>query len=178
MAPFEKLRKVPEITWTPELEAAWLRFRKIIQTPPVLHQPRPDLQFCVATDASIKGVGAVLYQVESAPPPGSEEKRRYVMFAAKSLNSAQRNYPTPKRELLGIIFALKVFHEYLAGMRFTLYTDHSALTSLLSQRQNAQTLAYWTDVILQYDMTVVHRPGVANILPDALSRLFPKAQPS
>ena len=29
--------------------------------------------------------------------------------------------------------------------------------------------------MLGFDMKIVHRPGIANILPDALSRLFPRA---
>lgn len=31
----------------------------------------------------------------------------------------------------------------------------------------------WFDTLLDYDFGVVHLPGIKNVLPDALSRLFP-----
>ena len=34
----------------------------------------------------------------------------------------------------------------------------------------------WYDLIFDYDFAVFHRPGIQNILPDALSRFFPDDQ--
>ncbi|KAG1273872.1 hypothetical protein G6F64_015255 [Rhizopus arrhizus] len=31
----------------------------------------------------------------------------------------------------------------------------------------------WMDTLLSYDFDIIHIPGVQNVLPDALSRLFP-----
>ena len=31
----------------------------------------------------------------------------------------------------------------------------------------------WFDTIAEYDMNIIHCPGVENVLPDALSRLYP-----
>jgi len=33
-------------------------------------------------------------------------------------------------------------------------------------------LSNWADYLLQYNFTVVHCPGVLNVLPDYLSRMF------
>ena len=33
-------------------------------------------------------------------------------------------------------------------------------------------LQQWLDVILDYDFTIKHRPGVLHVLPDALSRMY------
>lgn len=95
------------------------------------------------------------------------------MFAAKALNSAQQNYPASKKELLALVFALRAFDQWLAGRRFTVYTDHQALTFLLTTKSTTQTLRYWHDILLQYDFRIVHRPGALNCLPDAISRLYP-----
>ena len=36
----------------------------------------------------------------------------------------------------------------------------------------AHALQQWLDVILDYDFTIKHRPGVLHVLPDALSRMY------
>ena len=146
--------------------AAFSALLTIINGAPVLENPDPDLPLCVATDASQTGLGAILYQV------GKEGRRRYIAFASSSLDGAQRNYPATKRELLGIVFALHKFHNFVFGRPFNLFTDHKALVALNTTRTLSYVLANWLDTILQYDFTVHHRPGNRMILPDALSRMF------
>ena len=85
---------------------------------------QPQLDLHVATNASRDGLGAVIYQ---EPARG---KRNLIAFAAKALTGSQQNYSATKRELLGIIFALHKFHIWLFGRHFTLWTDHSALTTM------------------------------------------------
>lgn len=164
--PFEKLRSVTSIVWNPKLEDAFLRLKTALINAPILHHAHPTAELSIATDASLHGVGAVLYQT-------IDNERVYLQFAAKSLNAAQVNYPAGKRELLAIIFALRSFHQLIAGVPFTLYTDHRALTYILTKPQPPAMLAYWAETILQYNFSIVHRPGAAMVLPDALSRLFP-----
>ena len=59
-------------------------------------------------DANDFAIGAVLCQREDGKP--------YVIYyASKTLNEAQRNYTTTKKELLAVVFALDKFHAYLVG---------------------------------------------------------------
>ncbi|MFI5421911.1 MAG: DDE-type integrase/transposase/recombinase, partial [Nitrososphaerales archaeon] len=76
------------------------------------------------------------------------------------------------KELLAIVFALRKFHHYLWGAPFRLYTDHAALVYLHTQKQLNPMLVGWFELIHSYRFTVFHRPGILNILPDHLSRLF------
>lgn len=96
---------------------------------------------------------------------------------ARSLSKSERNYSTTKRELLAVIFALDKFHQFLWGNPFTLYTDHKALTYLHTQKIANPMMINWLDTLLNYTFTVVHLPGLKNVLPDRLLRLFtPSAQ--
>jgi hypothetical protein len=167
MAPFERLRhiKVP-ITWNDALERAWQRAKAVLEQAPVLWHYNPALPLCVGVDASLLGVGAVLFQ------KAQDGSKRILRFAAKSLTPAQRNYPAGKRELLAIIFALRSFHQHIAGQRFELFTDHKPLSYLLTAKHPQAMLSFWADQVLQHDFTLTHCPGIDNILPDALSRLF------
>jgi transposase InsO family protein len=166
LAPFEQVRKARTVQWNEKLEGSWQGLRAVISSAPLLHHATEGVELEVATDASNVGVGAVLYQTIAG-------QRRYIMFAAKALNSAQQNYPASKKELLALVFSLRAFDQWLSGRRFTVYTDHQALTFLLTTKSTTQTLRYWHDILLQYDFRIVHRPGALNCLPDAISRLYP-----
>lgn len=164
--PLDELRSTRRFTMTGKQQSAFAGLTAALSTAPVLKTPLPGVQFQVATDASQSGLGAVLYQLEEGGVT------RFISFASKSLNGAQRNYPATKRELLGVIFALRTFSLYLLGSRFVLYTDHQALTSIFTQSKLSYVVENWVDVLLEYDFEVRHRPGVSMVLPDALSRLY------
>ena len=71
-----------------------------------------------------------------------------------------------------MVYALKKFRPYL-GRKFQLLTDHSALTYMHTVKNLPDVLADWLDVLYEYDFDVSHIEGLANVLPDALSRLYP-----
>lgn len=165
-APLDKRRKAKRFEMNARERFGFDSLRDAINSSPVLNPPDPDLPYQVACDASQSGMGAVLFQAKEGGNP------RYIAFASKRLDGAQRNYPATKRELLAIVFALNEFHAYLWGNRFTLYTDHQALVALHTKKRLGYTMANWLDVVLRYDFDVRHRPGVSMVLPDALSRMY------
>ena len=68
-----------------------------------MRAPNWQLPFEVMCDASDLAIRAVL---------GQREKRKpyVVYYARKTLNEAQRNYTTTKKELLVVVYALEKFH--------------------------------------------------------------------
>ena len=151
-------------------QRAFHHLKAAINSSAVLQAPRADLPFHVACDASQLGLGAALYQEE--PLEDGTVRRRHIAFASKSLNGAQRNYPATKRELLGIVHALRAFSHWILGEHFILFTDHASLTTMLTTSHRSIVVDNWLDVLLEYDFEVRHRPGIQMVLSDALSRLF------
>jgi transposase InsO family protein len=169
-APLEPLRFAKDVQseWDDECEKAFQALKEVLSSAPVLSVPRADRPFNIQTDASQAGVGAVLYQLDEDNNP------KYICFASSALRKGQRNYPATKRELLGIIFALKTFRRWLlGGPKFKLYTDHRALQYLFNNKSTSQyMLENWSFVLAEYDFDVFHRPGIELVLPDTLSRLY------
>ncbi len=82
----------------------------------------------VSTDASDYDLGAILSQVG---PDGIE---RTVAFASHTLSAAECKYATVEKEALACVWAVERWRTYLWGRRFTLRTDHQALTTLLTTK--------------------------------------------
>ena len=168
-APLDAIRAQSSLArlWKEEHQQAFDKFKQLLPLCPPLGFPDQEVPFCIATDASNVGIGAVLYQ--TCP---KSKRRRYISFQARSLTKSERNYSATKRELLAIVYALKKFHYYIWGTRFTLYTDHTALAYLHTQKQLNPMLVGWYETLADYNFIIHHRPGIKNILPDHLSRFF------
>jgi len=76
-----------------------------------------------------------------------------------------------RRELLGAVYALKTFKQYVLGRRFVLRTDHVALQWLRRTPEPLGQQACWLTSIEMFDFTViVHRAGTKHGNADGLSR--------
>ena len=77
--------------------------------------------YIVDTDASEQSIGAVLAQVQL-------QEERVIAYASRTCNKAERNYCTTRKELLGVVYFMRQFKQYLQGAQFLVRTNHSALT--------------------------------------------------
>ena len=78
------------------------------------------------TDASVQGLGTVLYQEQD----GIEN---VISYASQSLSKLESKYPVHKLEFLCLKWAITdQFHEYMYGNTFDVYTDNNPLTYVLS----------------------------------------------
>ena len=177
-APLEAVKNENELVWTDTMRQAFESTKDAVSRAPLLQFPDFSRPFYVATDASNVGVGGVLYQ----PRDGDDENitaDNIVAIHSKILTKSQRNYPAYKKELWGIVSCLRQFHTYIWGRRdLVVYTDHKPLTYMLETPELSPALQHWLDVLLDYDFEIRYRPGVLNIMPDALSRMFHAIYPT
>ena len=57
-----------------------------------------------------------------------------IYYARKTLNEAQTNYSTTKKDFLAIVFSLDKLWPYLIGNKFIVFTDHSTITYLMTKK--------------------------------------------
>ncbi|UYV79263.1 K02A2.6-like [Cordylochernes scorpioides] len=114
----------PDIIWNWNIAADQeLNFIKTLLTsPPVLRHFDPNEPLELFADASKDGLGAILMQ-----------KEKPLSYASASLTSPQKPYSQIEKELLALYFGCKRFHYFLYGRKFTAYTDHKPLVSLLKK---------------------------------------------
>ena len=91
------------------------------------------------------------------------------VYASEKLIPRQQNYSVREREALAIIWAVKKFHRYLYGQRFTLESDHRPLEMQTSYSQNPRIMR-WSLALQPYRYTVKYIRGSENVVADYLSR--------
>ena len=98
----------------------------------------PNAIFKIQTDASDRGIGAILYQ--------DNEKGDHCLIAivSRCLSGPELNYTTCEKELLAVVYAVTKFRVYILGSSFEIITDHKALTFLESTMYQNARLIRWS----------------------------------
>jgi len=161
-------KKGVAFTWSHVEQSAFEDLKRMIGENISLALPDPSLPYVLETDASLIGLGATLYQVKDGI-------RVPICFASRKLSSAERNYPTHKRELMAIWWACSNFRHYLEGLRFEVHTDHKALLEIPTQPTLDRQVVRWVDYLQRFDQALIYIKGHENIMADFLSRL-PESQ--
>ena len=161
---YKLLEKDAKLEWDAECQEKFEDFKAYLTTTPIVRAPDWHLPFKVMCDASNLAIGAILGQrVEGKP--------YVVYYARKTLNEAQRNYTTIKKELLAVVYALDKFRSYLIGLDIVIFTDHSSYKYLLTKHNSKARLIRWVLFLQEFNIQIRDKKGVENIVADHLSRL-------
>ena len=153
-----------EHLWSPECQEAFDTMIKRLTSPPVLGFADMSQSFVVHTDASLTGIGSVLYQKQ-------EGQMKVIAYASRGLSKSEQNYPAHKREFLALKWAVtEKFHDYLYGGKFTVVTDSNPLTYVLSSAKLDATGYRWLATLSVYDFDICYRRGMDHTDADFLSR--------
>ncbi|KAL3247644.1 hypothetical protein ABHI18_012339, partial [Aspergillus niger] len=171
-------RRLAAFDWGPEQQRAFNKVKEHLARV-TLSGGDPTTQYHLATDASNQGLGGVLFQIRGVPE-GTRASRRTlrneepVMFMSFALTATETRYHTTEKETLAVLRCLEESRWLVKGSRFPtiLYTDHTALKSVLGDSNNATgRIARWQYRLQEYDLEVIHVPGQTQVVADGLSRL-------
>ena len=167
----QMLQKKEKFDWTPERELAFSNLKRALHSNLALAHYDPSMKLVVAADASSYGVGAALLHRMN------DGSLRPIMYAASSLNVAEKNYPQVEREALALVFAVKKFRPYIYGRHFELQTDHKPLLRIFSEKtgipvHTANRLRRYALTLLGYDFTVSYVENANFAYADFVSRVI------
>ncbi|KAM6938626.1 uncharacterized protein PEZ65_004871 [Lycodopsis pacificus] len=130
---------------------------------PPTPSPGPGSTYRVPTDASNRGLGAVLsQQVEGVDRP--------VLYISRKLSERETRYSTVEKECLANRWAVDSLRYYLLGRSFTLCSDHAPLQWLHRMKDTNARITRWYLALQPFNFKVVHRPGAQLVVADFLSR--------
>ena len=123
---------LPKFVWASEHQKAFDALKLALTTAPVLLYPDFKREFILETDASLRGLGAVLSQVDE------EGKTCVIAYASLTLRPSKKsmhNYSSAKLELLALKWAItEKFRDYLLESKFTVYMDNNPLAYIQTSK--------------------------------------------
>ncbi|GFU54918.1 transposon Tf2-11 polyprotein [Trichonephila clavipes] len=158
------LRKDTPFEWKSQAQEAFDDIKEAILNPPVLALPDPNAELQITTDASSRGIGAVLEQKY----PNSEVKPLYIFL--KKLNPSQSKYNATVLEFFAIYTALNFFRPFLLGRKFKVFTDHKPLAGFLSNKNPSSKILRWKLALEEFNYDIHYIRGSLNSVADNLSR--------
>lgn len=116
------LKKGEQFQWTVQTQEAFELLKAALSSTLVLGIPDFEKTFIIETDASDKGMGAVLMQ-DGDP----------ISFLSKAFCPRNQALSTYEKECLALVMAVDKWRSYLHGKEFILRTDHRSLLLLTKQ---------------------------------------------
>ena len=138
---------------------------------PILAFPDFGKPFLLETDASSKGLGAVLLQKQS------DGRYHPTAYASRIMTETEQRYHSNKQEFLALKWAVtEQFHEYLSPYgknrnEFVVRTDNNPLTYIFSSANLHAAGQRWVAQLASYNFALEYQKGKDNTVADFLSHL-------
>ena len=138
---------------------------------PILAFPDFDKPFLLETDASGRGLGAVLSQKQA------DGRYHPIAYASCVMNETEQRYHSNKQEFLALKWAVtEQFHEYLSPYgknrnEFVVRTDNNPLTYIFSSANLDAARQRWVACLTSYNFSLEYQKGKDNTVADFLSQM-------
>jgi hypothetical protein len=164
-----------KIDWTPQLTECYEQCLEVLREdvrlgfPDTSNDAKP---FLLYTDASIYGLGAVLYQEIHG-------EYRTIAYVSRTLIDREMKRTPLDLEIMGVCFGVSKFDYLLTTTKkFYIFTDCTAVGHIFSMKFLNARLARMLEVLGPYTFSIINCAGENNWMADALSRqqTFPKSK--
>ena len=166
-----KDKKSEHVDLSPEACEAFDRLKVACLQAPILAFPDFNKPFLLETDASRRGLGAVLSQKQA------DGRYHPIVYANRVMNETEQRYHSNKQEFLTLKWAvMEQFHEYLSPYgknrnEFVVRTDNNPLTNIFSSANLDAAGQRWVARLASYNFSLEYQKGKVNMVANFLSRM-------
>lgn len=125
-----------KVEWAGVHDKAMAELKDKLVTAPVLVCDDGTSELELQTDASVKGIGAVLIL-------NKDGKANPITFISRKLSKAEENYHAKELECLALVWALGKLRHFVYGRPLLVKTDSSALCWLFKKKEVNGKFARW-----------------------------------
>ena len=164
-----KDKKSEHVDLSPEALETFDHLKAACLQAPILAFPGFDKPFLLETDASRRGLGAVLSQKQA------DGRYHPIAYASHVMNETEQRYHSNKQEFLALKWAVtEQFHEYLSPYgknrnEFVVHTDNNLLTYIFSSANLDAVGQCWVAHLDSYNFSLEYQKGKDNTVADFLS---------
>ena len=166
-----KDKKSEHVNLSPEALEAFDCLKAACLQAPILAFPDFDKPFLLETDASGRGLGAVLSQKQA------DGWYHPIAYASHVMNETEQRYHSNKQEFLALKWAVtEQFHEYLSPYgknwnKFVVHTNNNPLTYIFSSANLDAAGQRWVARLTSYNFSLEYQKGKDNMVANFLSRM-------
>ena len=166
-----KDKKSEHVDLSPEAREAFDHLKAACLQAPILSFPDFTKPFLLETDASGRGLGAVLSQKQA------DGWYHPIAYASRVMNETEQRYHSNKQEFLALKWAItEQFHEYLSPYgknrnEFIVRTDNNPLTYIFSSANLDAAGQRWVAHLASYNFSLEYQKVKDNTVADFLSRM-------
>ena len=149
----DKDKKLKHVHLSPEALKAFDHLKAACLQAPILAFPDFDKSFLLETDASGRGLGAVLSQKQA------DGQYHPITYASHVMNETEQRYHSNKHEFLTLKWVVtEQFHEYLSPYgknrnEFVVCTDNNSLTYIFSSANLDAAGQHWVAHLASYNFS-------------------------
>ena len=164
-------KKSEYVNLSPEAREAFDRLKAACLQAPILSFPDFTKPFLLETNASGRGLGAVLSQKQA------DGRYHPIAYASRVMNETEQRYHSNKQEFLALKWAVtEQFHEYLSPYgknrnEFVVHTDNNPLTYIFSSANLDAAGQRWVACLTSYNFSLEYQKGKDNMVADFLSQM-------
>ncbi|MBW0496400.1 hypothetical protein O181_036115 [Austropuccinia psidii MF-1] len=119
--------------------------------------------------ACSKGLGSALHQRQILD---GEPREEVIFYISRKLKDSKARYGGTQTECLCLFWALGKLHYYLEGAVCEIYTDCTAMKSLLNMKTTNRHMLRWQIAIQEYrgNITIIYKEGKSHTNADGLRK--------
>ena len=166
-----KDKKSEHVDLSLEAHETFNRLKAACLQAPILTFPDFNKPFLLETDASGRGLGAVLSQKQA------DGRYHPIAYASHVMNETEQRYHSNKQEFLALKSAvMEQFHEYLSPYgknrnEFVVRTDNNPLTYIFSSTNLDAAGQQWVARLASYNFSLEYQKGKDNMVANFLSQM-------
>lgn len=157
------LKKDTPFVWTDQQQSSFESLKQGLLNSKAIAYFKPGGQLMLKTDASRKGFGGILLQLQ-------DDDWRIVATTSRRLSSGEKNFGVTELEGAALVEALTKFRPLIYGRKIRIIVDHCALCALAKTKPVVGRLARWAIYLFQFDLEIIYRSGKQHEDVDCLSR--------
>lgn len=159
--PLTDLLRKYAFLWQLVVQQAFDALKLILTKALTLALPNFSQELIIEVDALGQDISTVLMQ-----------KGQPLAYLSKASSPKHLALSVYKKELLALLITMKKWHHYLQERHFLIRMDYQSLKYLLEEKIHTTSQHQWLSKLLDYDYSIVYKPGRQNQAADAFSRII------
>ena len=159
----------PDFAWTDTMSRAYEQLKDTLLGAPILVAPDWGRPLFLSVDASLKGEGWCLWQLIPVPSGSGKLIPVAILYGSTKYTSTEAAWEVTRQEVSAMRSAIVDVQDYVYGQHFYLFSDHRNLSYMHNSVNRA--VIRIRHFLSQFNMTVIHCPGIWNNPADGVSRI-------